>query len=86
MWQRGPILQFTQAGMTMQKRECGRAVLGFIEVLTKCNLLDATSGPAIVHAMVAAAAGKMPSFMLEPISDSLQAMIRDVGADIMKSG
>jgi hypothetical protein len=85
MWQGGPILQFTVAGMTMQKRECGRAVLGFIEVLTKCHLLDATSGPIIVHAMVAAAAGKMPSFMLEPISDSLQAMIRSIGADTMQA-
>jgi hypothetical protein len=33
MWQNGPILDFTTAGLTMQKRECGHAVLGFLEIL-----------------------------------------------------
>ena len=83
MWQNGPIVEFTTAGLTMQKRECGRAVLGFIEVLTTCGLLDASRGPTILHGMVGAAAGNMPSFMLEPISDSLQFVLATVGRETM---
>ena len=83
MWQNGPIVEFTTAGLTMQKRECGRAVLGFIEVLTTCGCLDATSGPIVLHGMLGAAAGSMPSFMLEPISDSMQFMIKAIGRDTM---
>ena len=83
MWQTGPIVEFTTASLTMQKRECGRAVLGFIEVLTTKGLLDHTKGPTVIHAMLSAAAGNMPSFMLEPISDSMQFMLKVVGREAM---
>jgi hypothetical protein len=83
LWQNGPIVEFTTAGLTMQKRECGRAVLGFIEVLTTCGVLDNTKGPVLLHAMISAGAGNMPSFMLEPISDSMQSMIKVVGQEVM---
>ena len=48
-----------------------------------CGCLDATSGPIVLHGMLGAAAGSMPSFMLEPISDSMQFMIKAIGRDTM---
>ena len=48
-----------------------------------CGLMANAKGPIILHAMLGAAAGNMPSFMLEPISDTLQFMLKVVGKETM---